>query len=205
MRGRDSIQLKLGEMPEEEIARRVVEVLRNDGVALLPAEGVYGVQASSASSTAVHRIQEFKAASGRTGFIGLIARVEDAGKWAKLHDAARDLARRHWPGALTLVLDALPDAPVALRSAEGTIALRCPGSSLLRSVVASLDEGPVLSTSANAPGEAPATRHEDAPHDIADLVVDGGVLAGAPSTVVQVSERGIRVLRSGSVTIVEAP
>lgn len=204
-REREPIRLRLGEMPEEEIARRVADVLREGGVALLPAEGVYGFHASASSLAAVNRILELKARTDRAGFIGLIARPEDAARWARYDIGARKLARKHWPGALTLVLDALPDAPAVLRSADGTIALRCPGSSLLRSVVASLDEGPVLSTSANAPGKDPATRYEGAPAGIADLVVDGGPLPGTPSTVVKVSNQGVELLRSGAVAIGDLP
>ena len=204
MRDREGIQLRLGEMPEDEIARRAADVLREGGIALLPAEGVYGFHASAMSSAAVERILELKGRTDRAGFIGLIARAEDAERWARLDTAARDLARTHWPGALTLVLDALPDAPAALRSSDGTVALRCPGSSLLRAVTAHVASGPLLSTSANAPGKSPAVRIEDAPEGISDLTIDGGELSGTPSTVVRVSPSGVLVLRQGAVRIDES-
>ena len=200
----EPVRLRLGELPESEIARRAADVLRAGGVALLPAEGVYGFHASAGSPIAVNRILELKGRTDRAGFIGLIARPEDAARWARYEEAARELARKHWPGALTLVLDALPAAPAALGSTDGTVALRCPGSSLLRAIVAELDEGPVLSTSANVAGKAPALQHQDAPPGIADIIVDGGPLPGTPSTIVQVSGRGVQVLRAGSVTIEDA-
>ena len=201
MRDHETIRLQLGEMSEQEVARRAVDVLRAGGVALLPAEGVYGFHASAASPSAVARILELKGRSDRSGFIGLIAQPDDARRWARLDPSAERLAREHWPGALTLVLDALPDAPAALRSADGTIALRCPGSSLLRMIVSTLDEGPVLSTSANEPGKAPAVRHDEAPPGIAGLVVDGGALSGIPSTLVRISEDTVQVLRPGAVLL----
>ena len=201
MRDRESIRLQLGDMSEGEIARRAAEVLRAGGIALLPAEGVYGFHASAASPSAVDRILELKGRSDRSGFIGLIAQPDDARRWAHFDPSAERLAREHWPGALTLVLHALPDAPAALRSADGTIALRCPGSSLLRTIVTTLDEGPVLSTSANEPGKAPAVRHDQAPSGIAGFVVDGGALSGIPSTLVRISEAGVQVLRPGAVVL----
>jgi L-threonylcarbamoyladenylate synthase len=197
----EPVRLRLGDLPEEETARRAAFVLRRGGIALLPAEGVYGFHAAASSRVAVGRIVRLKGRSDRAGFIGLIARPEDASRWARVEDAAERLIRAHWPGALTLVLDALPEAPAALRSADGTIALRCPGSSFLRAVVVALDAGPVVSTSANTPGTVPATRVEDAPPGMVELVVDGGALAGTPSTVVRVSGSGIQVLRSGAVAI----
>lgn len=201
MRDDETTRLRLGELSEEEIARRAADVLRGGGVALLPAEGVYGFHASVASAEAVNRVLELKGSAGRSGFIGLIARAEDAERWARLDEAARRLARKHWPGALTLVLDALENAPPILRSAEGTIALRCPGSSLLRRVVAQVGGWPVLSTSANVSGEPPATLFAGAPPGIADFGVDAGVLSGVPSTVVRVTPSDIRVLRAGAVEL----
>ena len=201
----EPVRLRLGELPEDEIARRAAFVLRKGGIALLPAEGVYGFHASSASASAVARIQTLKGSAGRAGFIGLVARPEDAARWARLDAASERLVREHWPGALTLVLDALPEVPSVLRSAEDTIALRCPGSSFLRAVVRALDAGPLLSTSANATGMAPAATPDDAPPGVADLVVDGGALPGTPSTLVRVSAAGIEVLRAGAIAIGNEP
>ena len=206
-RQREPIRLRLGEMPEEEIARRAGEVLRGGGIALLPAEGVYGFHASTASPGAVERILGFKGRSGRAGFIGLVAHPEDSARWARVEPLAADLARRHWPGPLTMVLEALPDAPASARSTDGTIALRCPGSPLLRRIVREIHAGPdgdtlqalLLSTSANEPGGPPAERIDLAPPGFADLVVDGGALTGVPSTLVRVSGGEVRVLRQGAI------
>jgi L-threonylcarbamoyladenylate synthase len=197
------VRLRLGDLPEDEITRRVAAVLRDDGIALLPAEGVYGLHASATSSRAVDRILAFKDRAARAGFIGLIARPEDAKRWARVDEVAQRIIEEHWPGALTLVLEALDDAPLPLRSDEGTIALRCPGSSFLRAVIAHLGSDPLLSTSANMPGKPPAIRIEDAPVGISDLNVDGGALAGRPYTVVRLSSSGVRVLRPGAVRIEE--
>jgi tRNA threonylcarbamoyl adenosine modification protein (Sua5/YciO/YrdC/YwlC family) len=207
----EAVRLRLGDLPEAEIARRAAAALREGGIALLPAEGVYGFHVIAESAAAVERIRSLKGREGRAGYIGLIARPVDAERWARLNGAAAELARRHWPGALTLVLDARAEAPAAARSPDGTIALRCPGNSILRSVVSSLDAtalpgGPwhlVLSTSANESGSPPATRLEDAPRGLAHLAVDGGDLSGMPSTLVRVSESGVQVLRAGAVVLEE--
>jgi L-threonylcarbamoyladenylate synthase len=202
----EPVRLRLEDLPEAEIARRAAEVLRNGGIALLPAEGVYGFHASASSAAALERILAFKGRNDRAGFIGLIARPEDASRWARLDATARELVRKHWPGALTLVLDALPLAPDVLRSANGTIALRCPGSSFLRAVIAAVPVNgiptePVLSTSANEPAAPAATKLVDAPVGVADLMVDGGTLSGTPSTVVRVVGSEVRVLRAGAVVL----
>ena len=194
-----AVRLAVGQHPDADLIARAAAALHRDQVALLPAEGVYGFHARATSAAAVERIRALKK-DARAGFIGLIAENGDLARWAHASPQALELARRYWPGALTLVLDARPEAPRSLLSEEGTIALRCPGSALLRGIVRALG-GPVLSTSANRSGEPPARRVDDAPSDVADLVVDGGVLDGRPSTLVRVGPKGVEVLRQGAVQL----
>jgi L-threonylcarbamoyladenylate synthase len=194
-----AVRLAVGDRPEAELIALAAAALLADEVVLLPAEGVYGFHARASSATAVARIRALKRDS-RAGFIGLIAHPDDLGRYAHASPEALELARRHWPGALTLVLEARPEAPAALCSEDGTIALRCPGSALLRGVVQGVGE-PVLSTSANRSGERAAREADDAPAGVADLIVDGGPLDGRPSTLVRVGPKGVQILRQGAVRL----
>ena len=183
-----------------DVARRAAVVLRAGGIALLPAEGVYGLHARSENPEAVERLLAMKPREEKKGFIGLIADPEDLLKWTEPSARALSLARVHWPGALTLVLRASPSAPPAMRNPDGTIALRCPGSEFLRATVAGAG-GIVLSTSANRPGEPAMIAVEGSLVTLADLVVDGGTLSGTPSTLVSVVGNRVHVLRQGSVQV----
>ena len=194
-----AVRLAVGDRPEAELIARAAAALLADEVVLLPAEGVYGFHARASSATAVARIRALKRDS-RAGFIGLIAHPGDLDRWAHASPEALELARRHWPGALTLVLEARPEAPATLRSEDGTIALRCPGSPLLRGVVQGVGD-PVLSTSANRSGEPAPVRADDAPPSVADLIIDGGALDGRPSTLVRVGPMGVQILRQGAVRL----
>jgi L-threonylcarbamoyladenylate synthase len=194
-----AVRLAIGAHPDADLIERAAAALLEDKVALLPAEGVYGFHARASSGIAIERIRALKK-DPRAGFIGLIAEPGDLERWAQATPQALELARRYWPGALTLVLDARREAPESLRSENGTIAVRCPGSDLLRGVVQRVGE-PVLSTSANRSGEPPAVRADDAPSGVADLIVDGGVLDGRPSTLVRVGPQGVEILRQGAVQL----
>ena len=119
---------------------------------------------------------------------------------APVSTRAQSLAQEHWPGALTLVVPASSLVPASLRASDGTAALRCPGSELLRAV-ARASGGLLLSTSANAPGaQAPARIEEVGLTDI-DLWIDQGPLSGAPSTIVRVEGDVIRLIRLGAVRV----
>jgi L-threonylcarbamoyladenylate synthase len=186
--------------PWEAAAARASAVLREGGVALLPAEGVYGLHVRADDPAAVSRLLLLKPRSAEKRFIGLIADLDEIGRWAEASPRAVSLAREHWPGALTLVLPAGPEAPEAMRSTEGTVALRCPGNPFLREVVRGVP-GIVLSTSANAPGADPSLRPDEELAARVDLVVDQGSLSGTPSTVVAVEGESVRLLRVGAVRV----
>ncbi len=183
-----------------EAAERAASVLRGGGVAFLPAEGVYGLHVRAEDPAAVGRLLALKPRGAEKRFIGLIADPGEIARWAEPSALAAALASKHWPGALTLVLRALPSIPDSMRTPEGTIALRCPGNPFLRAVVAGVG-GIVLSTSANKPGASARTRAEGPMAEGADLVVDQGELSGTPSTVAAVDGDRVRVLREGAVRV----
>lgn len=185
------------------LAAAVATILRMGGVAALPAEGVYGIHALASEDKAVERLRALKGSSSRTGFIGLLAEPNELAHWGIPEPKAVELARRYWPGPLTLVVPGHPSVPPALRAEDGSVALRCPGSTFLRAVVREA-KGIVLSTSANLPGKPPAVRVEEIPPKVADMTVDGGELSGIPSTLVRVQNGRVEVLRKGALGLGDA-
>ena len=184
-----------------EVIEAAVRVLNSGGVALLPAEGLYGFHALASDERGVGRLKVLKPRDSAKSYIGLLARAEEVERWAASVDPrALTLIRAYWPGALTVVLQASPLVPASLRSEDGTVALRVPGNPFLADVVARC-EGLVLSTSANAPGAPPAVEVGGSLPDQVDLAVDQGRLSGVPSTIVRVERGVISVLRQGAVRI----
>jgi L-threonylcarbamoyladenylate synthase len=186
--------------PWREAAARAAAVLRAGGVTLLPAEGVYGLHALAENPAAVERLLAMKPRAPEKGFIALIADPAEIARWSEPSARADDLAGAHWPGALTIVLRALPSVPESMRHPGGTVALRCPGSEFLRAVV-SASGGLVISTSANEPGDPAMVRPEGPLLQRVDLVVDQGALSGTPSTVVAVEGNDLRVVREGAIRL----
>lgn len=205
-----AVRIRHEDSNRAETAARAAAVLKDGGIAFLPAEGVYGYHVLASHSEAVARLAALKRrgpGSDGKGWIALVGRSEDAYRWVRaVPAAAAALIRAHWPGALTLVLDSGPNLPPALRAVDGTVALRCPGSPFLRDVILAAG-GLVVSTSANAPGAPPATEPLAAGNepDGVGLVVDAGRLSGVVSTLARVEGEAIRVLRAGGVSLAGSP
>ena len=186
--------------PWQDAAERAASLLRAGLVALLPAEGVYGLHASASNPLAVERLDRLKPRAAEKRYIGLIADPASISRWTEAGPRALALAREHWPGALTMVLRASISIPPWLPAPDGTVALRCPGNPFLREVVARTG-GIVLSTSANQPGEGPMVRPQGALAERVDLIVDQGTLTGVPSTIIAVDGDVVRVIREGAVRV----
>ena len=181
------------------------------GLLAYPTETVYGL-----GSRAVERdVAALAALKGRAPGKPFLLLISDRGM-AEAHglafNASADaLARAFWPGPLTLVLPGgsgrLPDL---LRGPEGGIAVRWTSHPAIVRLVAALEQ-PLTSTSANIPGSQPApgaaaiVRDFQAAVDAGQLLVlDGGVLGNRPpSTVVDCSQPGARLVREGAVTLGE--
>ena len=171
---------------------RAAKVLNGGGVAVIPTDTVYGLAARPDCPAAVERLYTIKGREAKKPIALLasdIAAIERFGY--RLTGKARELAERHWPGALTLVI-----------GAEG---FRIPDHDRTRRLLAACG-GVLRVTSANLSGQRPATDAPQALADVglsADFVIDDGVSpGGVPSTVVRVREDGsLELLRQGAVEV----
>jgi L-threonylcarbamoyladenylate synthase len=167
----------------------------------VPTETVYGLAADATDSAAVAGIY---AAKGRPSFNPLIVHVPDlaaAERIALFDDAARALARRFWPGPLTLVLPLRAEAGIAglVTAGLATIAIRVPAHRAMQALLAATGK-PLAAPSANASGTISPTRAEHVAASLAGRIPlaidDGATPAGLESTIVQ----GGRILRPGPLT-----
>lgn len=195
-----------------DVVHRAVQTLAEGGLAAFPTETVYGLAASALDEGAVGRLAAAKERVSLKPFPLAIKSADEALDYAPdLCLLARRLARRCWPGPVTLVVDdSHPDSVVrqlppevrAAVSPEQTVGLRVPGHQLVLDVLRML-AGPLVLSSANRAGlpEAVSARQViEAFGDEVDLVVDDGPCRFShPSTVVRVSGGRFSVLREGVV------
>ncbi len=184
-------------------AARLTRTLAAGGVAVFPADTVYGLACDPGSADAVARLYALKGRPpDKPAAVMFFDRAAALAALPELPPRTRAAAGRLLPGGVTLLL---PNPrgrwPLACGPDPATLGLRVPDVPLLRDVAA-----PVLQSSANRSGGADARRLADVPagiRDGADLVLDGGELPGTPSTVIDLrayeAEGTWTVLREGAV------
>jgi L-threonylcarbamoyladenylate synthase len=185
----------------EEIAR-AVEVVRAGGVVGLPTDTVYGIGVDPLEEAAVATLFELKGRPADRPMGLLVASLEEAAEIGLIEGAALDLARSHWPGALTLVVR--PRVVLAEWVGDrqaNTVGIRVPDHPVALELLQAA--GPMSVTSANRSGYPEARNDTEARAIFGDRVhyVAGSSPGGDPSTVVDVTGGRPVVLRQGPVVV----
>ena len=180
-------------------------ILRDGGLVGIPTETVYGLGADGLNSDAVRRIFEAK---GRPQDNPLILHVPEAG-WLERYcrnipPAAYELARRFWPGPLTMILRRRENVPDATTGGLDTVGVRCPNHPVTLAIIRAAGV-PVAAPSGNLSGRPSPTcaRHmmEDMDGKI-DAIVDGGSCGvGVESTIIDLTTPAPRLLRPGGLPL----
>ena len=179
------------------VVPRVKRCLAEAGVVLVPTETFYGLAGDPYSEEAVCRILDLKDRPRDMPLPVLAADWTQVDRLTDVPEAWRRHLETVWPGPITAVLPVRQALPV---STGGPVAIRIPGHAMLRRLLG--ETGPLTGTSANHHGDRPTVDVPDALRSLAgdpDLVLDGGTTPGGqPSTLVDLTGVGVRILRQGA-------
>lgn len=195
-----------------DVVHQSVQALVEGRLVAFPTETVYGLAASAMDEEAVQRLIEAKGRQAKHPFTLAIKSADEARDYVPdMTSLAQRIARRCWPGPITLVVDdshpeslvrRLPPGVQQAVSPQGTLGLRVPGHQVVLDVLRMM-VGPLALTSANLSGQPEAiTAREvlEAVGDKVDLLLDDGPCRfGEPSSVVRVEGNRFHVLRTGVV------
>ncbi len=199
------------EMDTERLSAKDIQqaarIVASGGLLGIPTETVYGLGANGLDEAAVHAIFEAK---GRPQDNPLILHIPSA-DWlerycGEIPETAWALARRFWPGPLTMILKRKPIVPDAVTAGLDTVGMRCPDCAVTRQVIAAAGV-PVAAPSGNASGRpSPTTAAamlEDMDGKIDAILDDGACAVGVESTIIDLTVDPPRLLRPGGVTLEE--
>ncbi|MDP2241518.1 MAG: L-threonylcarbamoyladenylate synthase [Burkholderiales bacterium] len=191
-------------MVSEQEIKNAVAVLRAGGLVAFPTETVYGLGADASSLEAVKKIF---AAKGRPHDHPLIVHIADAvqlANWARdIPPAAGKLAKKFWPGPLTIILRRSAMATDLVTGGQDTVALRVPSHPVAQALLRAFGGG-IAAPSANRFGRVSATTAAHVRSEFGaavECVLDGGAAdVGIESTIVDLSGDKPTLLRPGWIT-----
>lgn len=177
-------------------------VCHPNSIGVIPSDTVYGVVARVVDQAAVARLYHLKRREHKPGTL-IAANIEQL---VELGVKRRYLTavERFWPGPVSVIIPCGPELAY-LHQGVRSLAMRIPANPKIHALL--LRTGPLLTSSANQPGEPTAVTITAAKAyfgDQVDFYVDGGDLsANKPSTIVRVIDDAIEVVREGAVVITE--
>src|ERR1700683_164964 len=190
--------------PEASLVTYAAEKIRAGAVLGMPTDTFYGLAADPFNLHAVDRIYDIKSRSRHKPLSLLIESVDQAAEMAwPVPEIFYLLARRFWPGPLTMIVKADPKLPLKVTANTGNVALRVPAAAIPLAIIRSAGL-PITATSANLHGEVECTTAMEVRDQLGDclsVIVDGGQVPGVmPSTIVDLtSDDGWRLLRHGAI------
>src|SRR4051812_12610968 len=187
----------------KEIARAVA-LLKEGRLVAFPTETVYGLGADAWNPAAVRRLYKVKGRPADHPVIIHFASADKAFEWAReVPDAAKTLAKRFWPGPLTMILKRAPKAPDFVTGGQDNVGLRVPSHPIAHELLAAFGGGVAAPSANRFGGVSPTTAAHvlaDLGRDV-DLVLEGGPTdVGIESTIVDLSGDAPVLLRPGHVS-----
>jgi len=190
------------EEPQPEVLERAAAAVRRGKVVAVPSDALYTLVADPFNLRAVTQAFKAKGREPQRSLPILVRDIVMAEEFAgELTNRFFLLARRFWPGPLTIIVPASAKIPLKVTGNTGRMALRQSTSKILNSLIDALNE-PLISTSANISGH-PTCRSGIEVFGMmdgrVDLVLDGGACVGQGATTVDITDPYWKVIKTGAI------
>ena len=181
---------------------QLADILRNGGVISVPTDTVYGICASINSEKAYNKLIDVKKRPKNKAFPVMCANEQQIENIAVVNVIARKIIRAFMPGPITIILSKKNQLPDYVTNGKNTIAVRMATSKVLEELIKKV-ESPLFMTSANKSGEPECNSLDDIEKmcPLLDAMLDGDIVFGKSSTIIDCSSDEIRILRTGPISI----
>lgn len=172
-----------------------IKILKSGGVVAFPTETVFGIGALLNKPGAIKRIYKIKKRPRSKPLQVLVADIKQARKLGRFNAKALKLAKKYWPGPLTLVAYKTKLVSKLITGGTDKVGLRMPDHSTTLKLIKNC--GPIVATSANKTGEKPALTAKEVREKLpeVDYILSGRVKTGKPSKVIDATKK-TKILRA---------
>jgi tRNA threonylcarbamoyl adenosine modification protein (Sua5/YciO/YrdC/YwlC family) len=185
--------------PQKRLISRIADILKDGGLIAYPTDTYYGIGCDIMNKRAIERIYQLKQRNKNQPFSFICANLKNISQYAKVSNYAYKTMKRLLPGPYTFILPGSKLVPKIMLTKRKTAGIRVPANNTCLSLVEALGN-PVISTSATTADGAVfhnASLINDHFGARLDAVIDGGPVAGMPSSVVSLEQDVPEIIREG--------
>ncbi|MBI2017529.1 threonylcarbamoyl-AMP synthase [Candidatus Daviesbacteria bacterium] len=178
----------------------LVSLLKSGGIAVIPTDTIYGIVGSALIPGTVEKIYRLRKRATNKPMIILISNLNDLNHFnIKLTDTQKEFLQKIWPNPVSMILPVNGDKFQHLHRDTKSLAFRIPKDKNLLELLK--ETGPLVAPSANFAGGKPSETIDEAKkyfNDKVDFYIDGGQIIAKPSTLIQFTDKSVKILRAGN-------
>jgi len=190
------------ENPQKRLMKQAAEIIEQGGVVIYPTDSGYALGCSIDNKRALERICHIRKIDKKHNFTLVCKDLAEIAIYARVDNAAYRMLKSNTPGPYTFIFKSTKDLPKRLMNpSKRTIGIRIPDNAIALALLQELST-PLMTTSLILPGN---TSTEFDPEDIrdhleqqVDLIINGGYLGEAPTTVIDLSDDDVTIVREGA-------
>lgn len=188
--------------PQARLVKQAVELIKQGEVIVYPTDSGYSIGCQMDNKNALEQLCKIRELDKTHNFTLMCRDVSELSDYARVDNVAFRLLKNNTPGPYTFVLKATKEVPKRLQNPKRkTIGIRVPNNAIALAILEELGE-PLMSTTLIMPGESVAESDPEVIRDLLErrvgLIIHGGYLSEQPTTVVDLSEGDMTILREGS-------
>ena len=185
---------------------RVAEVIKQGGLVVYPTDTIYGLGCDMMNKKSVERVYQMKGKDRKHPLAFICPNLKDIARFAVVSNIAYRLMKRILPGAYTVILPASREAPRLMMSKSATVGIRVPDHPVTQMLLECLDN-PIVTTSVPSPENVQFDDPEEIAHRLPflDAIIDCGLIAPQPSTIIDLTTDVPRLIRQGKGSIETIP
>jgi len=185
--------------PQERLIQKVVDALREGGIIAYPTDSYYGIGCDIMNKKAIEKIYLLKHRSKNKPFSFICSSLKNISHYAKVSNYAYKTMKRLLPGPYTFILEGSRQVPKMMLTKRKTAGIRVPDNKICIRLVEELGN-PIISTTATMPDGSffydPSLIHDYFGNQV-EVVIDGGIVPGQPSSVISLINDIPNVIRKG--------
>ena len=190
------------ENPQKRLMKQAAEIIEKGGVIIYPTDSGYALGCAIDDKNALERICQIRKIDKKHNFTLVCKDLAEIAVYARVDNSAYRMLKNNTPGAYTFIFKSTKDLPKRLMNpSKRTIGIRIPDNAI---ALALLDEltTPLMTTSLILPGKTSTEFDPEEIRDLlenqVDLILNGGYLGESPTTVIDLSDDEVVIVREGA-------